>query len=883
MNTNHHPIDDDQQREARLTAYALGQLDEQERAAVEAELAASEKAREEVRTTRVLANYVYEATCRDQSLRPSPGLRLAVEERLRQLEVAAEGGPSASPPAKPLGRSHRRLWGLLALAACLLVAAVPSYMFLTGLGRFGDRRELARRELARRELASPLSEAQAAPEAAPEFATGEPEARRERAAGDASGRLSARDMASSEGRASELSAVLQPPGQPAGRAAAMASEPASALRPGLTAPRENSKYDSSSMPGLSPGGGYGARSSAGVGSYGSGSGAMPGYPGREGGGMSGMGGMGPGPGAMPAEGKPGLEMKEMKPKADGVFRPTVRPDRGRSSPASEAAAPQAGPAWRDASQQQTRFQAGVPTGQIVVPTPSKTPMLMPGPGGYKLGGPAADKKFDGETEELLGGVAPPGTEEYQQIAENPFRSATDHPLSTFSIDVDTASYANVRRFLRQGTLPPRDAVRIEEMLNYFPYRDPPPKAGEPFSVSLEAAQCPWNNEHRLVRIGLAGRQIERGQRGPSNLVFLLDVSGSMDEPDKLPLVKEAMKMLVRELTEDDRVAIVTYAETTGVRLESTNAGNKAKILDSIDSLTAGGRTNGGAGIQLAYEEALKHFRRDGTNRVILATDGDLNVGITQDDELVRLIRDKKESGVLLTVLGVGTGNLKDSKLEKLADKGNGSYAYLDSVREARRVLVEQIAGSLVTIAKDVKIQVEFNPAEVASYRLIGYENRRLAARDFDDDRKDAGEIGAGHHVTALYEIVSARAAPTRAAEEQPLRYQRPAKSELTDDARSGQLLTLQLRYKRPNEDQSNLLEFALRDAGKRFGEASADFQFAAAVASFGMILRGSPYRGQATLKGVEEIAASALRDDPGGHRAEFLDLVRGAEQLRGHE
>jgi Ca-activated chloride channel family protein len=325
------------------------------------------------------------------------------------------------------------------------------------------------------------------------------------------------------------------------------------------------------------------------------------------------------------------------------------------------------------------------------------------------------------------------------------------------------------------------------------------------------------------------------------------------------------------------VAIVTYASSAGVRLESVNGTRKDEIRRAIDSLSAEGSTNGSAGIQLAYEQARRHFVKKGTNRVLLASDGDLNVGVTRDEDLVRLIREEAKSGVLLTILGVGTGNLKDSKMEKLADRGNGKYFYVDGLREAQKVLVEQMSGSLVTIAKDVKVRIEFNPREVVAYRLIGYENRRLAAADFDNDRKDAGEIGAGHTVTALYELVPR----TRNAdeEERALKYQRVPEHHLTEAAGSGELLTLALRYKEPDGQASQLLEFSLKDAGKRFGQASADFQFAGAVASFGMILRNSAYRGNATLASVEEIAASSLTDDPGGHRAEFLDLVRKTERI----
>ena len=482
----------------------------------------------------------------------------------------------------------------------------------------------------------------------------------------------------------------------------------------------------------------------------------------------------------------------------------------------------------------------------------------------------------------------PGTEQYDRIVENPFLPVAEQPQSTFSIDVDTASYANVRRFLTHGTWPPPNAVRIEEMVNYFKYDYPLPQGEAPFSVDMEVAQCPWNPGHRLLRVGLKGQEIDRKQRGLSNLVFLLDVSGSMASPDKLALVKQAMRLLVEQLDENDRVAIVTYAGTTGVYLESTNGEKREQIIASIEKLSAGGSTNGGAGIKLAYQQAVRYFIKGGTNRVILCTDGDLNVGITRDDDLVELIKDRAKSGVFLTVLGFGTGNLKDSKLEKLADHGNGVYGYIDSLREARKVLVEQLTGSLITIAKDVKLQIEFNPAEVESYRLVGYENRVMAARDFHDDKKDAGEIGAGHTVTALYELVPARANKAdEAADAKPaarpagkLKYQQGPAVRLTEAAGSGELLTLSLRYKQPEAQESKLLEFAAKDSDKRIGEASKDFQFASSVAAFGMILRNSQHRGQATLSAVEEIAASAVGDDPGGYRAEFVDLVRRAKQLR---
>jgi Ca-activated chloride channel family protein len=477
-------------------------------------------------------------------------------------------------------------------------------------------------------------------------------------------------------------------------------------------------------------------------------------------------------------------------------------------------------------------------------------------------------------------------ERYGRFEEHRFLAVADRPLSTFSIDVDTASYAIVRRFLASGRLPPADAVRIEEFVNYFPYAYPQPAGDEPFAVALEAADCPWREGHRLVRIGIAGRDIDRRARPAGNLVFLIDVSGSMDEPDKLPLVKQALAMLVGELTENDRVSIVTYAGDAGLKLPPTSGDQKRKILDVIEGLSAGGSTHGSAGITLAYEQARETFVPGGANRVILCTDGDLNVGVTSDAALVDLITAQARGGTFLTVLGFGRGNLQDEKLEKLADKGNGVYAYVDGVREARKVLVEQLTGSTITIAKDVKIQVEFNPAQVASYRLVGYENRKLADADFKDDTRDAGEIGAGHTVTMLYEIVPAGGAaaadgPTRGAE--PLRYAAEAPRGAAPVPAAGpasrELLTVKLRFKPPEGSASVLREFPLVDGGIAFADASTDTRFAAAVAAFGMLLRESEFKGDATFATVARVAGAALGPDPGGYRAEFLDLVRRAESL----
>jgi len=469
------------------------------------------------------------------------------------------------------------------------------------------------------------------------------------------------------------------------------------------------------------------------------------------------------------------------------------------------------------------------------------------------------------------------TEAYDELVHNPYESVSSEPLSTFSIDVDTASYANVRRFLDGGSLPPVGSVRIEEMVNYFSYDYAPPAGDDPFSAHVEVAGCPWAPDHRLARIGLKGWEIGADERPASNLVFLLDVSGSMNNPNKLPLLKQAMKLLVQQLGRRDRVAIVVYAGASGLVLDSTSCSNPRAIEAALDRLSAGGSTNGGAGIQLAYDTAAAHFIDGGVNRVILATDGDFNVGTTNQGDLIRLIEDKAKSGVFLTVLGFGMGNYKDSTLEKLADKGNGNYAYIDTELEARKVLVEQISGTLVTIAKDVKIQVEFNPAQVAHYRLIGYENRLLAAEDFNDDTKDAGEIGAGHTVTALYELVPPGVELNTPGVD-PLKYQKAGGA--TEATRSGELMTLKLRYKQPDGDTSKLLVFPIRDSGNSYAAASADFKFAASVAAFGMILRDSPHRGSATYDAVIELAGEgAVRDDH-GYRAEFLSLIHKARRLQ---
>jgi Ca-activated chloride channel family protein len=466
------------------------------------------------------------------------------------------------------------------------------------------------------------------------------------------------------------------------------------------------------------------------------------------------------------------------------------------------------------------------------------------------------------------------TEAYDHIPENPFLRVDAEPLSTFSVDVDTASYSNVRRFLKQGTLPPRGAVRIEELVNYFRFDYRAPTGDAPFSVITELAPAPWNPRHQLALVGLRGRDLTTRDDTPRNLVFLIDVSGSMMSPDKLPLVRSALRMFVDTLTSRDRVAIVVYAGASGLVLPSTTGDRKIEINGAIEALEAGGSTNGGDGIRLAYGVAREYFVKGGVNRVILATDGDFNVGITSQSDLIKLIEKERASGVFLSVLGVGTGNLKDSTMEKLADKGNGNYAYLDSLQEARKVLVSEAGGTLVTIAKDVKIQIEFNPKTVAAYRLIGYENRLLRKEDFNDDRKDAGEIGAGHTVTALYEIVPSGVEVATSSVD-PLKYQVPPErsAAATDD----ELLTVKLRYKAPDGDQSQLLSTVVRNVP---GAMTPNLGFASAVAEFGMLLRESPHAGSASFQSAIARARTFRGADAEGYRAEFIGLVERAAALR---
>jgi len=473
------------------------------------------------------------------------------------------------------------------------------------------------------------------------------------------------------------------------------------------------------------------------------------------------------------------------------------------------------------------------------------------------------------------------TEEYDGIIENRFLAATENPLSTFSIDVDGGSYSNVRRYLQQGQLPPSGAVRIEELINYFHYDYPQPVGNDPFSINTEIGECAWNPEHKLVMIGLQGKKIPVENLPASNLVFLIDVSGSMMEPEKLPLVQRSLSMLVDQLREQDRVSLVVYAGNAGLVMPSTSGIEKKKIKDAIEKLEAGGSTAGGAGIQLAYKVAEQHFVQGGNNRVILCTDGDFNVGPSSDADLLDMIEKEKKSGVFLTVLGFGMGNYKDSKMEKLADKGNGNHAYIDNENEARKVLVNEFGGTLFTIAKDVKLQIEFNPAIVQAYRLVGYENRMLNKEDFNNDSKDAGELGSGHTVTAIYEIIPVGVKNEFPESVDPLKYQKKMKPVYS--IAGNEIMNIKFRYKTPDGEKSKLIEHALVYQPQIVNETSVNFRFVSAVAQFGMLLRNSAFKQQSSFDKTYIMAKNSLGKDSEGYRAEFLQLIRDAGRITKNE
>ena len=498
------------------------------------------------------------------------------------------------------------------------------------------------------------------------------------------------------------------------------------------------------------------------------------------------------------------------------------------------------------------------------------------PGEIRMPAPAVANEMGQIPDQRRGGNF--NTEDYNLIRDNPFLGVVQNPLSTLSISVDTASYSNMRRFLDNGSLPPRDSIRIEELINYFDYDYNAPKDGRPFAVNVEMTEAPWNPKNRLLRIGLKGRELVQGKRPDSNLVFLIDVSGSMAGPNRLPLVKESMKMLVDKLNRSDRVAIVTYANDTRLLLPSTRGDQKTTLRNVIDGLRADGGTYGSAAIQMAYQIAQENFIRGGVNRVILATDGDFNIGITNRGDLTRLIEERAKSGIFLSALGFGMDNYKDATLELLANTGRGNYAYIDNINEARKVLVEQSDSTLVAIAQDVKIQVEFNPARVGAYRLLGYENRVMAKEDFNDDSKMAGVIGAGHTVTVFYELELAGAGTSAVKSDvDPLRYQQQSQTSATADSR--ELATVKIRGKEPEKEESVLTEYVITDGVRNFSAASGDFKFAAAVAAFGMTLRDSPYKGNVDFDSILEWARAGKGEDRFGYRDEFIRLVHRAASL----
>jgi Ca-activated chloride channel homolog len=513
-----------------------------------------------------------------------------------------------------------------------------------------------------------------------------------------------------------------------------------------------------------------------------------------------------------------------------------------------------------------RSIAGPQSAQPIVPSPLQAPLGQAG--NISL---SPQKPIDRDRTQT-----PSNTENFNVIDENPFLRPTTSPLSTFSIDVDTASYSKMRQFINNGTAPPKDAVRLEELVNYFPYRYPQPDRNQPFSVTTDVTQAPWNPQHKLVRIGLKGKQIEPAP--PSNLVFLIDVSGSMSGPGRLPLVQRSLCLLTQQLKAQDRVTLVVYAGSAGVVLSPTPGDQKAKILEAIANLRAGGSTAGGEGIALAYKKAEESFIKGGNNRVILATDGDFNVGVSSDAELVRMIEQKRDRGIFLTVLGFGMGNYKDGKMEQLADKGNGNYAYIDTFSEAKKVLVNDLRGTLFTIAKDVKIQVEMNPAKVQAYRLIGYENRALRDQDFNDDRKDAGEIGAGHTVTALYEIISPGVTDVKLPDIDGLKYQKPQAASAPGNA--NELMQVKLRYKEPMGNSSELISRSVIDRVTPLEQASEDLQFVSSVVMFGMVLRDSEFKGKTSLESISRLAEQGKGADAEGYREEFIALVKGYRAIK---
>ncbi len=468
------------------------------------------------------------------------------------------------------------------------------------------------------------------------------------------------------------------------------------------------------------------------------------------------------------------------------------------------------------------------------------------------------------------------TEEYSKIVENNFKDARQNPLSTFSIDVDNASYSNIRRFLQNSSLPPEGSVRIEEMINYFTYNYPNPEGKHPFSVYSEVGVCPWNTAHQLVHIGIQGKKLDYEHIKPSNLVFLIDASGSMDYDNKLPLLKRSLKLLLDQLDDRDRVAIIAYASSAGLVLPSTPASNKKAIIKALDKLQAGGSTAGGEGIKLAYKVAAKNLIPDGNNRIILATDGDFNVGVSSTDQLIKMVRQQADKNIFLTILGLGMGNYKDSRMEDISNSGNGNYFYIDNIKEAQKVFIREMRANMFTIAKDVKIQIEFNPSKVKGYRLIGYENRVMQNEDFNNDKKDAGDLGAGHTVTALYEIIPA-GSEEKIPKNDNLKYQKTKIN--SSAAQTNEMMNVKLRYKPVKSDQSILIEFPIKDNVLALDKTSNNFRFSAAVAEFGMLLRHSKFKGKANYSQVINLSENSKGTDEYAYRNEFVELVKTAKLL----
>ncbi|MBL9136038.1 MAG: VWA domain-containing protein [Verrucomicrobiales bacterium] len=807
-----------------FTAYALNDPSVQDRQRMEDELASSADARAWVEDTRALAEMLKDGFAAEQRELPTPDVRSAVEHRLATLDAGPEGSGTSRSRDKILPMPSAGMgwagWFIVAAAACVAVGT-----FVLPLGR-GPRPEevmvLAQKDASRTE--STVDRADPKPQ-----------------------EQKSSQAISTERREQPL--PLPPPVDPTGLATVTGRVP---IEPTATMPLPNMRRGQVPEAGMSPE----TRARYGLG--------------------------GPGVSPMPrSDGSQMVDAAIIPEQLGGQFPEKnarlAAPSIGRARTLSAKAEVQSG--LSDSAEARSLGDAFQ---QPIVPELQRryglqAPPEQPAPPGFWRRPPNVEtyegRRSSGGAEENPG---------YMDTGEHGFLSAMEVPLSTFGLDVDTGSYANVRRFLNAGVMPPREAVRIEEMINYFPYDDLRSGSDDTFAVKAEVAGCPWEPSHRLVRIAIQARASQ--ERLPSaNLVFLIDVSGSMAPSERLPLLKQALKSLVKRMETTDRVAIVTYATGAGVRLPSTSCEQKDRILEAIDSLEAGGSTNGEGGIREAYEVASAHYIPGGVNRVLLCTDGDFNVGLSRQDDLVGLIREKAGSGVFLTTLGVGTDNFKDALMRRLADSGNGSYHYLDSFEEAQRVLLDQKDATFVVVARDAKAQVEFNPARVGAWRLVGYEKRALAAADFHDDTKDAGEIGAGQRVTVLYEIVPPGVAVTSAGPE--LKYQRVARSPapIREVVPSKELMTIKLRHQRPGGSASRLLEIPIVDQGRGWSGATADFKFTASVAAFGMLLKDSPHRGQASYGRVLEMAREGMGRDSGGWRAEFLGLARKAQALSGQK